>query len=54
MTRVARALMNLLNFATPMMLNPERPHRRGDTGAYLTGRLTCLVLEADTRRFLHT
>lgn len=23
-----------------------------DTGAYLTGRLTCLVLEADSRRFL--
>ena len=32
-----------------------RPNRIGiDTGAYLTGRLTCLVLEAETRRFLHT
>ncbi len=25
-----------------------------DTGAYASGRLTCLVLEGDTRRFLHT
>jgi serine/threonine protein phosphatase 1 len=25
-----------------------------DTGAYATGRLTCLVLEGDTRRFLNT
>ena len=25
-----------------------------DTGAYHTGRLTCLVLENDSRRFLHT
>ncbi len=25
-----------------------------DTGAYATGRLTCLVLEGDTRRFLST
>lgn len=33
----------------------NRPNRIGiDTGAYHTGRLTCLVLEADTRRFLHT
>ena len=32
-----------------------RPNRIGiDTGAYLTDRLTCLVLEAETRRFLHT
>jgi serine/threonine protein phosphatase 1 len=25
-----------------------------DTGAVFTGRLTCLVLEGDSRRFLHT
>lgn len=31
------------------------PHRIGlDTGAYTTGRLTCLVLEGDTRRILGT
>ena len=39
-------------------IRPEpdiRPNRIGiDTGAYHTGRLTCLVLEAETRRFLHT
>jgi serine/threonine protein phosphatase 1 len=35
---------------------PEvRPNRINiDTGAYATGRLTCLVLESDTRRFLST
>lgn len=35
---------------------PEvRPNRIGiDTGAYATGRLTCLVLEGKTRRFLST
>jgi serine/threonine protein phosphatase 1 len=35
---------------------PEvRPNRIGiDTGAFATGRLTCLVLEGDSRRFLHT
>ena len=32
-----------------------RAHRIGiDTGAYHTGRLTCLVLEGRRRRFLHT
>lgn len=32
-----------------------RPNRIGiDTGAYRTGRLTCLVIEGDTRRFLET
>jgi len=32
-----------------------RPNRIGiDTGAYATGRLTSLVLEGTTRRFLHT
>ena len=32
-----------------------RPNRIGiDTGAFATGRLTCLVLEGDTRRFLQT
>jgi serine/threonine protein phosphatase 1 len=25
-----------------------------DTGAFFTGRLTCLILEGDSRRFLHT
>ena len=25
-----------------------------DTGAHYTGRLTCLVLDAETRRFMHT
>lgn len=33
----------------------ERPHRIGiDTGAYQTGRLTCLVLAGDRRSFLQT
>ena len=33
----------------------ERPNRIGiDTGAYVTGRLTALVLEGETRRFLQT
>src|SRR3546814_13956369 len=32
-----------------------RPNRIGiDTGAYATGRLTCLVLEGDSVRFLWT
>lgn len=32
-----------------------RTNRIGiDTGAFATGRLTCLVLEGDRRRFLHT
>jgi len=32
-----------------------RPNRIGiDTGAFATGRLTCLVLQDDSRRFLHT
>jgi serine/threonine protein phosphatase 1 len=39
-------------------IRPEpdiRPNRIGiDTGAHSSGRLTCLVLEAGTRRFLHT
>ena len=37
-------------------VRPEvRPNRIGiDTGAYATGRLTCLVLEQATRRFLAT
>ena len=31
------------------------PNRIGiDTGAYYSGRLTCLVLEEATRRFIHT
>lgn len=35
---------------------PEiRPNRIGiDTGAYATGKLTCLVLEGESRRFLQT
>jgi len=33
----------------------ERPNRIGiDTGAYITGRLTCLVLEGGERRYLAT
>ena len=37
----------------------EKPQVRNnriniDTGAYITGRLTCLVLEGDSRRFLRT
>jgi serine/threonine protein phosphatase 1 len=39
-------------------IRPEpviRPNRIGiDTGAFRTGRLTALVLDADTRRFLST
>jgi serine/threonine protein phosphatase 1 len=32
-----------------------RPNRVGiDTGAYASGTLTCLVLDGDSRRFLHT
>jgi serine/threonine protein phosphatase 1 len=40
---------------TPV-LDPEiRSNRINvDTGAYATGRLTCLVLEEDERRFIHT
>jgi serine/threonine protein phosphatase 1 len=40
---------------TPV-LNPDvRANRINiDTGAFLTGRLTCLVLEADSHRFLST
>ena len=33
----------------------QRPNRIGiDTGAYYSGRLTALVLEGESRRFLHT
>ena len=39
-------------------ISPEvdmAPNRIGiDTGAYYSGRLTCLVLEGSTRRFIHT
>ncbi len=39
-------------------ISPEvdtAPNRIGiDTGAYYSGRLTCLVLEGATRRFIHT
>ena len=39
-------------------ISPEvdmAPNRIGiDTGAYFSGRLTCLVLEGATRRFIHT
>ena len=32
-----------------------RPNRIGiDTGAFATGRLTCLVIDGDERRFLQT
>ena len=36
--------------------HPEIRHNRInlDTGAYFSGRLTCLVLEGTSRRFLHT
>jgi serine/threonine protein phosphatase 1 len=38
---------------TPTIEPDIRPNRINiDTGAYVTGRLSCLVLEADTRRFL--
>jgi serine/threonine protein phosphatase 1 len=39
---------------TPSVDPEVRPNRIGiDTAAYATGRLTCLVLEKDQRRFLH-
>ena len=39
---------------TPSVAPEIRPNRIGiDTAAYATGRLTCLVLEKDQRRFLH-
>src|SRR5262249_28735592 len=39
---------------TPSVAPEVRPNRIGiDTAAYATGRLTCLVLEKDERRFLH-
>jgi serine/threonine protein phosphatase 1 len=39
---------------TPSPAPEIRPNRIGiDTAAYVTGRLTCLVLEKDQRRFLH-
>ena len=39
---------------TPSVVPEVRPNRIGiDTAAYATGRLTCLVLEKDQRRFLH-
>jgi len=38
---------------TPVTAPDIRPNRINiDTGAYISGRLTCLVLEADERRFL--
>jgi len=38
---------------TPSVAPEIRPNRIGiDTGAYATGRLTCLVLEKDEQRFL--
>jgi serine/threonine protein phosphatase 1 len=40
---------------TPSTTAEIRPNRIGiDTGAYLTGCLTCIVLEKDERRFLQT
>jgi serine/threonine protein phosphatase 1 len=40
---------------TPSVGPQVRPNRIGiDTAAYATGRLTCLVLEKDQRRFLET
>jgi serine/threonine protein phosphatase 1 len=40
---------------TPVVAPEVRPNRINiDTGAVFTGRLTCLVLEGETRRFLHT
>lgn len=40
---------------TPVSEPDERPNRINiDTGAYMSGRLTCLVLEENTRRFLST
>ena len=39
---------------TPSLVPEIRSNRIGiDTAAYATGRLTCLVLEKDQRRFLH-
>jgi serine/threonine protein phosphatase 1 len=39
---------------TPSVVPEIRPNRIGiDTAAYATGRLTCLVLEKDQRRFMH-
>src|SRR5262245_39962785 len=39
---------------TPSVAPEIRPNRIGiDTAAYATGRLTCLILENDERRFLH-
>jgi serine/threonine protein phosphatase 1 len=39
---------------TPSLVPEIRPNRIGiDTAGYATGRLTCLVLEKDQRRFLH-
>jgi serine/threonine protein phosphatase 1 len=39
---------------TPSVVPEIRPNRIGiDTAAYATGRLTCLLLEKDQRRFLH-
>jgi serine/threonine protein phosphatase 1 len=39
---------------TPSIVPEIRSNRIGiDTAAYATGRLTCLVLERDQRRFLH-
>jgi serine/threonine protein phosphatase 1 len=38
---------------TPAVAPEVRPNRIGiDTGAYATGRLTCLILEKDQQRFL--
>ncbi len=40
---------------TPVQRPDVRPNRINiDTGAYITGTLTCLVLERETRRFLST
>jgi serine/threonine protein phosphatase 1 len=38
---------------TPVAVPDTLPNRINiDTGAYISGRLTCLVLEAEKRRFL--
>ena len=40
---------------TPEVETDVRPNRIGiDTGAFFTDRLTCLVAEGDSTRFLHT
>ncbi len=40
---------------TPEVEIDVRPNRIGiDTGAFCTDRLTCLVVEGDSMRFLHT